>query len=310
MEPAGDPPTATAPFRFVPVASCAMCGAGPEGFRFIGRRLDRHQGLLPLRKAGVSTSVVRCGTCGLVFPDPMPLPAHISDLYGVDPASYWPPEYFQPDLTVGRGHASVARELLRGGEGLRALDVGAGIGKGVLLLRRHGFRAVGLEPSETFRALAVERMGLGEDDILLGAVEDASFGAGSFDYVNFGAVLEHLRDPGAALGRALEWLRTGGIVHAEVPHAGWLLSRGLNLWYRLLRQRTVTNCSPMHPPYHLYEFTRRSFERAAARLSVRLERVEVWVGEVMAPRPFQRPLRALMERTGTGMQLAVWLRKP
>jgi SAM-dependent methyltransferase len=239
----------------------------------------------------------------------MPLPHAIEDLYGVAPAEYWPAEYFQAAPGYLDGQCTIALELLGGREGLTALDVGAGIGKGVLAMERHGFRAVGLEPSPEFCRWALERMGLRADQMLQGTVEAADFAAGSFDYVNFSAVLEHVRDPRRALGRALEWTRPGGIVHAEVPSARWLLGRSLNTWYRMTGQDFVTNTSPMHPPYHLYEFTLRSFEAAASSLSCRLDRHEVWRGDVVGPRPLRSILGRLMDATGTGMQLAVWLRR-
>ena len=68
-------------------------------------------------------------------------------------------------------------------------------------------------------------------------------------------MLEHLQDPAAALTRALGWLAPSGLIHVEVPSAKWLLGRLLNLATRGLGMDYVTNLSPMHPPYHLYEFT-------------------------------------------------------
>lgn len=253
--------------------------------------------------------MVRCTRCGVVFPDPMPLPRKVSELYAVEPDSYWPPAYFRTDPGYLTPLYAVERELLGPLEGLRALDVGAGIGKGVVAMRHHGFLATGLEPSATFRALALERMGLAEHEIILSSVEEAELPSATYDYVNFGAVLEHLPDPRGAIERSLGWLRPGGILHAEVPHAGWLLARGLNLWYRASGQGMVTNTSPMHPPYHLVEFTERAFHLVAEDLPCRVERTEVWVADVLAPRLLKGGLRALMRATGTGMQLAVWLRR-
>lgn len=296
-------------FRFVAARACAMCGALPGAFRRMGRRLDGHQGLAPARRPGVAVTVVRCGACGLVFPDPMPLPASVEALYGVAPAEYWPADYLQSAPGYMDGQCAIARDLLGGRAGLAALDVGAGIGKGVLALERNGFRAVGLEPSRAFRVHALRHMGLRPDQIIPGSVEDAELPPASFDYVHCGAVLEHVPEPGRALGRVLTWTRPGGIVHAEVPSAAWLLGRGMNAWYRVTGQGFVTNTSPMHPPYHLYEFTVASFRAAAASLPCALERHEVWRGDVLGPRVLHPLWGWLMDATGTGMQLAVWLRK-
>jgi SAM-dependent methyltransferase len=239
----------------------------------------------------------------------MPVPESVAALYGIAPDAYWPPDYFRTDPGYLGGTCSRARALLASVAEPRALDVGAGIGKGVLALRRAGFTAMGLEPSPTFRALALERMGLAAADMVLGTVEDAAFPDASFDFVNLGAVLEHVPSPGEVLARTARWLRPGGVLHAEVPSALWLLGRGLNLFYRATGQGCVTNTSPMHPPFHLYEFTRSSFAAAASRTGCALVSLEVEVADVMGPRLLRGPLGWLMARTGTGMQLLVWLRK-
>lgn len=245
----------------------------------------------------------------MVFPDPMPLPLRAADNYELDPSSYWPPAYFVEDPAYLDRQCQIAKELLGPDTGRRALDVGAGIGKGVVALRRHGFDAVGLEPSAHFRAAAMERLGLSADDLLAVTVEGADLPLSSFDYIHVSAVLEHLPDPHLALERILGWLKPGGVAHAEVPNAEWLLARGLNAWYRITGQGLVTNTSPMHPPYHLVEFTVRSFHLALAGLPARVERSEVWVANVLGPRLLRGVLRRAMQATRTGMQLAVWIRR-
>ncbi len=89
----------------------------------------------------------------------------------------------------------------------------------------------------------------------MSSVEDADFPARSFDFITFGAVLEHLYSPSLALSRALGWLRPGGIIQAEVPSSDHLLSKLLNFYFRLRGTNYVTHLSPMHPPFHLYEFS-------------------------------------------------------
>jgi len=98
-------------------------------------------------------------------------------------------------------------------------------------------------------------------------------------------------------------------VFAEVPSARWLLSRGLNAWYAVTGQGFVTNTSPMHAPYHLYEFTPRAFEAAVRELPCEVRRWRIWTGEVLGPHPLRGVLRRVMTATNTGMQLAVWLQK-
>lgn len=65
----------------------------------------------------------------------------------------------------------------------------------------------------------------------------------------------------------------------------------------------------MHPPYHLYEFGLESFVRHGKRSGYSLAFHQYYSCAGFLPRWLARPLDALMRWTGTGMQLAVWLRK-
>ena len=58
-------------------------------------------------------------------------------------------------------------------------------------------------------------------------------GLESFDFISFGAVLEHLYDPDFAISRALQWLKPDGLIHLEVPSANWLVRRSVNAYFRL-----------------------------------------------------------------------------
>jgi len=52
----------------------------------------------------------------------------------------------------------------------------------------------------------------------------------------------------------MSWLKTDGIMHIEVPSSDWLIARLLNFYYKIRGLDYVTNISPMHEPFHLYEF--------------------------------------------------------
>ena len=67
-----------------------MCGASVARARTLGRRLDEHQGWRPAQDPGATSTIVqRCTECGLVFANPMPLPADIEHHYGIPAEDYW-----------------------------------------------------------------------------------------------------------------------------------------------------------------------------------------------------------------------------
>ncbi|MBK8950103.1 MAG: class I SAM-dependent methyltransferase [Flavobacteriales bacterium] len=252
-------------YIFRRITHCNMCGTAVEGNSVMGRRLNRAHGRHPRRVIGIATTVVRCRVCDLVYTDPQPVPFDILDHYGIPPEDYWVKEYFTTPPHYFAHEMRRARALLGEAPGMRALDVGAGIGKAMLVLERHGFEAHGLEPSVPFRERAISRMGIAEDRLRLGMIEELDYPPASFDLVTFGVVLEHIYDPAAAIERAMGWLRPGGVMHIEVPSARWLINRLANLYYRLCGTDLVANTSPMHDPFHLYEFDLESFRKHSGR---------------------------------------------
>jgi SAM-dependent methyltransferase len=235
------------------------------------------------------------------------VPQSLAQHYDRPPERYWASSYVESQAGSFEAEPIRFRQLWDGSRVPRALDVGAGLGKAMASLERCGFDTYGIEPSAAFRDRAAAN-GIDPDRLHLSSVEDAEFEAGSFDFVTFGAVLEHLQDPAAALTTAVGWLAVGGLIHAEVPSAKWLLSRLLNLANRVRGLDYVTNLSPMHPPYHLYEFTLDSFIQHGQRASYRVVDHRFYVASTFLPRPLDRLADRVMTATDTGMQLKVWLR--
>lgn len=295
-------------YHFQSVTACEMCGSSENEWRIKGRRLDRSQGWRPWRVSGAATTVVRCRVCGLVFANPMPLPATLSDHYEVDAVSYFGAERAGIDEDVFQDEIRRACDLLSGIPRPSALDVGAGTGRVMAALQRAGFETWGIEPSSSFRDHGLGIYDLDSEKFLLTSLEEAALPAATFDFITFGAVLEHLPAPGRAIEKALTWLRPGGIIHAEVPSSKWLIGRLLNLYFRATGSGLVTNLSPMHAPYHLFEFTTASFRRHGERTGYSVVETRVFPASTFVGGVAGRLLNSVMAATGTGMQLIVWLR--
>jgi predicted SAM-dependent methyltransferase len=141
-------------------------------------------------------------------------------------------------------------------------------------------------------------------------IEEVDYPAGSFDFITFGAVFEHLYHPAASLEKALKWLKPEGVLHIEVPSSKHFIAKLYNLYYRLRGTNYVTSLSPMHSPFHLYEFDLRSFEELGKKLGFTIEKNLYSVCDIFfIPRLFHPILRWYMKRTNTGMQLTVYLKK-
>ncbi len=286
-----------------------MCGNDATTNIILGRRLNQSQGKNPKNKIGITTTVCKCKQCGLIYSNPQPIPFDIQDHYGVLPEVYWendyinvPDNYFTPEIEL-------LKTLLEFKEGRKSLDIGAGLGHQMISLSKFGFEAYGIESSNPFYERAIKQMKISPDRLKLGMIENVDYPENFFDFISFGAVLEHLYDPSESLEKALKWLAPGGIIHIEVPSSNWLIGKIINLFYKLKLTDYVGNLSPMHPPYHLYEFSLQSFQAHAKRNNYEIAFYQYYVSQTYMPKITDFVLKSFMRKTNTGMQLCVWLRK-
>jgi SAM-dependent methyltransferase len=207
---------------------CRACGAP-------GREAFRKRGFV----------IAACARCGSHF---VPEPLSELEPYGES--------YFDERGTTGYAAYLRDRELIVGNferrirwlaplaRGPRLLDVGAAYGFLLVAARAQGFEPVGVEPVVACADFAERELG---ERILTVSLEDADLAPASFDVITLFDVIEHLREPRAALGRVRELLRPGGLVVVETGDREALLDRVCGRrWYYY------------DPPQHLTYFSRRS----------------------------------------------------
>lgn len=297
-------------YIFEEIETCEMCGDSTKNHTILGQRLNTSQGFKPKSKTGISVSVMKCKKCELIYSQPQPVPFDIQDHYGIPAEDYWRPEQFHYETSYFSTEIKIAKELLPFKEGMTALDIGAGLGKCMISLANAGFDAYGLEPSIPFHDRALSKMNIKPEKLKLGMVEDIDYQDESFDFITYGAVFEHIYHPAQSLEKALRWLKPNGIIHIEVPSSKHTVAKLTNLYFKLVGTNYVTHISPMHTPFHLYEFGLKSFEKLGGKIGYRIEKhyyqpCEIYFG----PKIFHPILRKYMELNNTGMQLMVYLRK-
>lgn len=294
-------------YVFTESKTCNMCGC-PES-KFLGQRMNRSQGLRPRRKTGITVSIVKCKKCGLIYSNPQPTPLDIQSHYGIPPEEYWQESYFIDDPMYGLSEINTAKGLMDFEKGMKALDIGAGIGKCMNALTLAGFEAYGIEPSEQFRTKAISRMGIMPERLVNSTLEDADYPNNEFDFITFGAVLEHLCDPSESIIKTIQWLKPSGVLHIEIPSSDYLINKMFNWYYKLTGSNFVANISPMHEPYHLFEFTLKSFKKHAAQNDYKVAEHQYHACTVpLLPNFTHRPLQWYMDKTNTGMELSLWLK--
>lgn len=236
----------------VPLSSdrCGICGGVGQPFR---------------KKHGFT--ILLCRKCGNAYVPSSLVPEDLEDIYSRG--------YFEGEQTTGypgyladselylqnfRSRLSVLEALPT--KGRRILDVGAAYGLFLKVAREAGWDASGVEIAPD---CAVEAARISGAPVLCGDFATVPV-EGPFDVIVMLDVIEHLRDPVAAMRRAHELLAPSGYLVIDTGDIDTPWSRFLgNHWYFL------------DPPQHLYYFSRRGLTFALREAGFR--------GEVRVSRP-------------------------
>ena len=219
-----------------PPSTCPLCGSPP----FSSMRLS------------IGEPLLRCRDCGLGW----------WNWSSFDPSRFYDRDYFQ-SASAARGYSDYGalepglRRTARGR--LRRLDRwnaagrrtspprlhDLGCGTGVFLdeARRAGYRVSGVEVS----AYAAEQARDRDLEVAVGLVETVPIEPASLDVITMWDVIEHLRDPVAAIRDAARGLKPGGVAALSTGDiASWCARLTGQKWHLF------------NLPEHLYFFTPRS----------------------------------------------------
>jgi len=208
-------------------------------------------------------NLYRCDQCHLVKILPEHSPDEIKTFYPIDYLAYQPPRRiertkFRQRLREGilakeLGYpfrpiqVPVVTSLLKRRfydvpqyvpDG-RALDIGAGSGKYLNLLKELGWNTYGLEMNEKAYATMVQQGHQG----YLGMIEETGLPESYFDFVSFSEVIEHTYRPTEALRRIHRCLKPGGCIFLSTPNMSSVFAKLMGpYWY------------PLDTPRHLQLF--------------------------------------------------------
>lgn len=259
-------------YRWVP-QSCPTCEVPPT--ELMGRR----GGVAHREQQGIECEIWRCGRCGLIFPNPMPIPVNGPDQhYGV-PAD----DYFQNHDIDEKGGTALrmleeAQELI-GGKG-HLLDIGSGRGELLRAAQQTGWSATGIDPSAGFAEYASNYSGV---EVKRLPVEQCGFSENSFDVVILSAVLEHLYNPDETIKEIARILRPGGVLFVDVPNEEGLYFRVGNFYQKVQKRNWVVNLSPTFEPFHVFGFSPRSLRALLAKHGLSPKTWHVYAGRSVLP---------------------------
>jgi 2-polyprenyl-3-methyl-5-hydroxy-6-metoxy-1,4-benzoquinol methylase len=241
--------------------------------------LGRRGGAAHRQNLGVECQIWSCGGCGLIFPNPMPIPVHGPDQHYAVP----PEEYFHHHEE--RDKLEYASMLMQQLQELRIekgtlLDIGAGRGETLRVAREHGWEVTGIETSPSFAEYATRYSGA---QIIQKPLHECGFNENTFDAVVLGAVLEHLYNPAEVVQEIARVLKPGGALFIDVPNERGLYFIAGNLYYRLRLRKWVVNLAPTFSPYHVFGFTPQSLKQLLAKYGLEPAIWTVFSGKALVP---------------------------
>ena len=219
---------------------CLLCGASRT--RLFLKEISAPKGKgfsITLPTYGPAGTLRRCGTCDVVFVDPLPIEKTLLQAYA---------EMQDPHYIDERGRTKASERVLRPlekrlGKKGKLLDVGCFYGVLLSDAKSFGWEVEGVEPSRWARQKAKEQFGL---DIRYASLKEAAFPAESFDAVTAIDVFEHFLHPQEELQEINRILKKGGLLYLSTPDVGSVAAR-------LFHRRWWG-----YRPEHLFYFSRRS----------------------------------------------------
>ena len=186
--------------------ACNLCG--DNNFETVSTRSRRGE---PLKTA-------LCRTCGLIahakIPDEAELERYYAEDYRLDYHGELTPSPHRVLRAWRNGRRILEQVRSHLPDSAKVFEIGAGIGCTVKQFELAGFDARGIEPNKGFHKYSREQ--------LRTRVEIGDWAAlqatPAFDAILLIHVIEHLRDPFAALGHIRQLLPDGGLFYVECPN--------------------------------------------------------------------------------------------
>ena len=181
--------------------------------------------------------IYSCGNCKNSFTIPFMNNEELSKYYPNDYDCYKSHNKFLGFLQKLKSYndVKIIRKVL-GGKGKNILEVGAGSGMFLNLLKQQNFNVDGVEPSESGMNFAKQEFDI---ELELAYFEDYQFKK-KYDLIIMFHVLEHFNDPVSVLKKINENLNDNGILFIKVPRAdSWAAKLFGKYWhgYDLPRHR-------------------------------------------------------------------------
>ena len=214
-------------------------------------------------------TVVRCGTCGLVFLDSAEDETELQGLYTEQYYRERKDYYFGntvADPAKGEENENI-EEFAEGlhnlrrlsPEGKRLLDVGCGVGVFLRMARQDHWQVTGADISSFAAKYGQEQFGL---DIRQGTLRSLALPPEAVGVVTMWDLIEHVSDPVAELREAARVVKAGGYLLVNTPNEGALLKILARISYGLSFGLVSYPVRKLYHIYHRHYFGAKTLARA------------------------------------------------
>lgn len=269
-------------YRWVNLA-CACCDSA------LHKTLGHRGGEAHRNKIGIRTRIVRCSSCGHIYPNPMPIIDNIDHQY-YDTENY----FLNQDLSEKTREYNSLLESLEKSLGYvgKLLDIGSGRGEMLYVAKQRGWESCGVEICREFAEYSRSNF---QVEVKNCPLEDCRFADNCFDIVILNAVIEHLYYPRQLLLEINRIIKPNGLLWINTSNECSLFHLLGNLYFKIIGKYSVIQLSPTFTPYHVQGFTKNSIKVLLDRTGFRVSRLKLYSGSALLP---HRSFREFVEYIG------------
>ena len=250
--------------------SCPICEK--NNYSFIGYNGGKYH---PNNK-GIESKIFKCKDCSLLFPNPLPLPENIQEIYN------HPNEYFTFHASKNWDKRSIEHQttietMLKLNKSnlknYKLLEIGSGRGEFLNACKNFSnIEATGIEVSDDFINFAKKK----NINIQKKELDDFINKKEKFDLIVLIAVIEHLDNPDKYLSKIQKLLNKDGIVYIDCPQEPNIVTILYNFAMKIIGKKNCLNLQPTWEPFHIYGFNIPSLKKILKKNHLEIVQYRIW----------------------------------
>lgn len=214
-----------------------------------------------LRKDG--WNIWRCFNCKLGFVYPQPTDEKLKKIYSLKGGYTLSSRGFEKEKILNIPDNSI-NYLLKNNK-TSVLDVGCTSGAFVYKAKSMGLSSTGIDlDSDSIKFGIAEGL-----DLRYGTLETLGFKSSSFDAINLGDIIEHVKNPDSLLDECYRILKSEGIIIISTPNTNSFFPKATYAIYKIFG---ITWSHPT-PPHHLFDFSNKNLAFLLEKKNFKIENI-------------------------------------